>query len=404
MGNHNKIIFVDTNILLNPKFNFNDYEKIYVSIITVQELDNLKRNERLGYQARTAIKNIEKANNVEIRLHSSFGGINFLENNNDNTILSSACDVYAYDKDCVFLTDEYALKVKADALELPCKMFEFDDRDIEVYKGYKEVTLDEYELSLHYQCPVNKWNLLDNEYLIIKDADGNVVDKQRWTDEKGFIPISHKTLKSVYFEDVKPRDTYQMLAIDSLNNSDFTLLFGVSGSAKTLLSLAWIMQNIQSGKIGKAVIVFNGVPLKNNKEQGFYPGSRNEKILQGTLGGILTSKFGDITVVEGLINQGKILLIPSSEIRGIEVSSNDVIYVTEAQNTDVYTMKTIIQRAKRKLIVEGDLLEQQDLRNNNHRDNGMLRAIEVFKGSKYFSCVKLKNRYRHPMGDLADKM
>jgi len=67
-------------------------------------------------------------------------------------------------------------------------------------------------------------------------------------------------------------------------------------------------------------------------------------------------------------------------------------------------MKTIIQRAKRKLIVEGDLLEQQDLRNNNHRDNGMLRAIEVFKGSKYFSCVKLKNRYRHPMGDLADKM
>ena len=44
-------------------------------------------------------------------------------------------------------------------------------RDIEVYKGYKEVTLNEYELSLHYQCPVNKWNLLDNEYLIIKNAD-----------------------------------------------------------------------------------------------------------------------------------------------------------------------------------------------------------------------------------------
>jgi len=111
-----------------------------------------------------------------------------------------------------------------------------------------------------------------------------------------------------------------------------------------------------------------------------------------------------MTIVESLITQGKLLLIPSAEIRGIEISDSDVIFVTEAQNTDIYTMKTIIQRAKGKIIVEGDMLEQQDLIHSNNRDNGMRRVIEVFKGSQYFSCVKLKNRYRHPMGDLADKM
>ena len=46
------------------------------------------------------------------------------------------------------------------------------------------------------------------------------------------------------------------------------------------------------------------------------------------------------------------------------------------------------------------MFEQVDIRCSKGK-NGMHRAIEVFKGSKYFSCVKLKNAYRSPIAELA---
>jgi len=52
-------VFVDTNVLLNPRFSFNDYEKVYISIISIEEIDGLKRDEKLNYLARQAIKNIK---------------------------------------------------------------------------------------------------------------------------------------------------------------------------------------------------------------------------------------------------------------------------------------------------------------------------------------------------------
>ena len=93
-------------------------------------------------------------------------------------------------------------------------------------------------------------------------------------------------------------------------------------------------------------------------------------------------------------------------VRGIEISEHDCIYVTEGQNIDAYTMRTIIQRAKEgcKVIIEGDMLEQQDIKLNSFKDNGMYRTIEVFKGTKYFSCVKLKNVYRSPLADIAQNI
>ena len=139
--------------------------------------------------------------------------------------------------------------------------------------------------------------------------------------------------------------------------------------------------NFQSCKIKK--IVINSV---------FYPGSRSEKLMSTSLGGILSSKFGDITLVESLIANGKLMLIPTCDIRGIEISDQDCIYLTEGQNTDAYTMRTIIQRAKEKckIIIEGDMLEQVDIKIGNLKENGMFRTIEVFKDTKYFFMCEVK--------------
>jgi len=405
--------YIDTNVFMdNPKEVFEEFEHIFLAGWIPSELDKLKVNgktEETKFKARQASRYLDD-NEDKITYIINETPINNLpsyydKDNMDNKILSvlkqrmdEGRKIFVYSNDILF-------RQKCKELGIPYSKYGGNKGSPDgIYKGYKEVTLSEYELSIHYQCPINNFGLLNNEYLIIKDETGTIIDKQRWTDEKGFVPIGAKPLKSLYLGDIKSRDTYQMMAIDSLNNMDFTLLFGVAGSAKTLLSLGWIMQSIQTQKINKAVIIFNSVPLKNSQSQGFYPGDRNQKLLQSSLGGILSSKLGDMTMVETLITQGKLMLVPTCDIRGIEISEHDCLYVSEAQNIDAYTMRTILQRAKGKIIIEGDMLEQRDLRSSNPQDNGMLRAIEVFKGTKYFSCVKLKNTYRSPIAEIAQQI
>jgi PhoH-like ATPase len=403
-----KKVILDTNILMNG-FDISEYEKVYLPCVVLEELDKHKEcsDSDKSFRARRAIRNIKNAENVEMLRDFTINLDSWLDQNkNDNKIIGYVKQQTKIEDDVVFLTSDINLYLKAKALKLPCEIVEVDSKSDITYTGYKEVVLDEYELSVFYECPNNKWGLLNNEYLIIRDGNGDVVDKQRWINGKGFAPVVKKGFKSVMFGDIKPKDVYQECAIDSLMNTEFTALFGYAGSAKTLLSLAYIMQTLQSGKIDRCAIVFSPATLRGNNSLGFYPGDRNQKLMSTSLGGILVSKLGDISMVETLINQGKLMLIPTADIRGIEIGDHSCLYVCEAQNTDIYTMKTILQRAKEgcKIIIEGDIQEQTDLRNCSGNQNGMLRAIEAFKGSKYFSCVNLQKIYRSPIAEIAQGM
>jgi predicted ribonuclease YlaK len=404
-------VFVDTNVLMEyGQKIFDKSNKVYICGIILQEIDKHKIsiNEEKRFKARQATRAIEqneKLGKVEY-IVKDFGMYSmpsyFDMGSPDNKILSIAKDVCNTDDEILVLSNDLNFRQKCKVLNIPCMKFGEEIND-EIYTGYKIIDLTENELANWYETEikVNLWNLHINEYVLFK-VNGDIVDKYKWT-EKGFVGINTKAFKSIYFPDFKPKDIYQMLAMDSLHTSDLTLLFGKAGTAKTYASLAWIMQGIHTNKIGKCVVIFNPAKLRNNEQLGFYSGDRNQKLLQNSIGGILSSKLGDMTMVETLINQGKLMIIPTSDIRGIEISSNDCIFVTEAQNTDAYTMRTIIQRAKEgcKIIIEGDMLEQQDIKSCI---NGMMRVIEIFKGTKYFSCVKLEKIYRSPLAEIAQNI
>ena len=163
------------------------------------------------------------------------------------------------------------------------------------------------------------------------------------------------------------------------------------------------MQQLQNHKIDKIYIVHSFETLKNAKTLGFLPGDKYEKILGSNLGTILSTKFGGLTVLKGLIEVNKVEIIPTSDLRGVEFGSRDLVFMTESQNIDTYTMKTLIQRCALgcKIIIEGDMLEQVDIRAT---ENGMKKLIEVFADSEYFSCVKLKKNHRNPISILAENI
>ena len=118
---------------------------------------------------------------------------------------------------------------------------------------------------------------------------------------------------------------------DSLSNNKITLVKGPPGSGKTMVSLAFLMSKMEHGELDKIVIFCNTVATANSAKLGFYPGSRDEKLLDSQIGNLLTSKFGGREGVDRLINEGKIILLPLSDIRGYDTSGMRAgVYISEA--------------------------------------------------------------------------
>ena len=402
--------FYDSNAILKLQDKIFE-EDFIISSVTLQELEHIKvsrnKDDQVKYEARKALHllddNSDKYDVVvyDNAIENYILGKN-MEITPDTKIVGSCAFIKAM-KDVVFVTDDIACKMIARKIfNLTVKGV--NDEQVDIYKGYREISLDEQEMAHFYQnLSENVLGLLTNEYLLLKDCDGNIVDKLKWDGEE-YQTIRSKPYKSNMFGTLKPLDDIQSFAMDSINTNDITVLYGKAGSGKTTLPLNYIMQEIEKGRYKKCYIVYSYEPLKGAKTLGFEKGDHITKLIySASIGNILASKFGDIQQVEYMIDRDMLDIIPTANIRGWECPSDSILLCTESQNLDVYTLKTIIQRCKSgcKQIYEGDVIEQKD---TNIQNVGINRLIDVFKGYKSFGCVKLKNNYRSELSELADKM
>ena len=402
--------FYDTNTILKLQDKIFE-EDFIISSVTLQELEHIKvsrnKDDQVKYEARKALHllddNSDKYDVVvyDNAIENYILGKN-MEITPDTKIVGSCAFIKAM-KDVVFVTDDIACKMIARKIfNLTVKGV--NNEPVDIYKGYREISLDEQEMAHFYQnLSENVLGLLTNEYLLLKDCDGNIVDKLKW-DGEAYQTIRSKPYKSNMFGTLKPLDDIQSFAMDSINTNDITVLYGKAGSGKTTLPLNYIMQEIEKGRYKKCYIVYSYEPLKGAKTLGFEKGDHITKLIySASIGNILASKFGDIQQVEYMIDRDMLDIIPTANIRGWECPSDSILLCTESQNLDVYTLKTIIQRCKSgcKQIYEGDIIEQKD---TNIQNVGINRLIDVFKGYKSFGCVKLKNNYRSELSELADKM
>jgi predicted ribonuclease YlaK len=164
---------------------------------------------------------------------------------------------------------------------------------------------------------------------------------------------------------------------------------------------------LDKNKISKIIIFCNTVATKNSAKLGFYPGSRDEKLLDSQIGNLLSSKIGDKVEVERLIEDGKLILLPMSDIRGYDTSGMKAgVYISEAQNLDISLMKLALQRIGEDsiCIIDGDPLTQVDDNSFAGHNNGMRRASKVFRGSDIYGEVELKNIHRSKLAAIAQNM
>jgi len=198
-----------------------------------------------------------------------------------------------------------------------------------------------------------------------------------------------------------------MLAADSLANNKITMLKGFAGSGKTYLSLGFLLHKLEKGKIDKIIVFCNTVATKNSAKLGFYPGTRDEKLLDSQIGNLLSSKFGGKIEVERMIQEEKLVLLPLSDIRGYDTTGMKAgIYISEAQNLDISLMKLTLQRIGEDsiCIIDGDCKTQVDDIAFSGSNNGMRRASKVFRGADMYGEVELKNIHRSKIARIAENM
>ena len=269
-----------------------------------------------------------------------------------------------------------------------------------MYTGYKELTYSDEGMEVFYSNSTKvAEQFIENEYLLIKDESGIVVDKYCFQ-EGSFRKVKFPIITNKFSQAIQPRNDQQVLAIDLLQDrrSKVKVLRGVYGSGKDMLMLNQALDYVDCGMFNKIVYVRPNVTVANVPDIGYLKGSAEEK-LEWTLAP-LYDKVGGREGVEMLIQQNQLEMVPLLHIRGRSFD-NSIIYVCEAQNITTEIAKLIISR-----VGEGSELwlnsDTHQVDNKVYeKDNGIIQMINKLSGNKLFGYIYLPKTERGEVAELA---
>ena len=402
------LVIIDTNILMhatNLEEVLQKFDDVHIPVEVLAELDHLKSQDgERGYLARCAVRAIKKhIDKIKFLIHEDTSKMNRTSMIVDDIIIEH-CKLHP---EATLITNDINMEIKTRALGIDSINYYGAEKKEIVPVATVFMRSEQYEEFIETRQSDKLKNVLIGQFVKIIDDGGGTYGVYRNLGSDMWEPVNkHQEIRSYMF-DVEARDVYQACAIKSLEDDEFTVITGPAGTGKTLLSLGFCLQEMS--KRGSVVHIFvNPVKTRDTAELGYYPGSPDEKLLYNFIGGVLSSKLGDMTEVYRLMDNGGLKLHPMSDIRGIEIGKGDIMYITEGQNLSIDLIKLAIQRCAdgSKIIIEGDSYAQVDKKSFEGHNNGLQRVIEVFTGTDAvdFGYVNLPIIYRSKMGDKAEEL
>lgn len=384
-------VFCDTNVLHKTnKFKFEDYSQVFISIVSIEELDHQKSDDRLGYSARQALRNIRNANNVKIITDYSYSGVNrFLNHGNDNVILGMAYETWIQDKEVVFLSDDYNLIIKAEALELPCSLFEFKKDENGIYKGYKTLQGGTYfinELFENVEKGINEYNFVCNEYLILYNSDTGKISEHRYNGSK-FVDLKLPDSKVI-----KGKNSLQRCSLDLLNNKDISIVAinGTVGSGKTYLCIRMGLYHVNDKSNANKVLAVREA-LGEGKEVGFLRGTFEDKTKM-FFKPIEQSLKGGEFELQALVQQNKLESNIPYYLKGTTYSDT-IMVCDESEDLSKKQLKLVGTRLgeNSRIFFAGDY--KQSSIDASER-NALVQMCNELKGNSNFGCIYLDDDVR----------
>ena len=250
-----RTLLLDTNVLLHDPSCLKTFgpNEVIIPISILDELDRHKiRLDDVGRNARATARLLDSLRS----LGSLSDGVNYYESivkvelgyansipdsldasKVDNKILSIALGLQSEGKDVVVITKDINVRVKCDALKIPCEDYSKDKVAGEADAIYSGVRTEYVDSEIINEVYINKKvNLgiiaFPNEYFILKS---NINESQsvivRHVNNGLFVPC--RSIKEVW--GITPRSVEQRIAVDLLLNDDIQLvtMIGKAGSGKT---------------------------------------------------------------------------------------------------------------------------------------------------------------------------
>lgn len=269
------------------------------------------------------------------------------------------------------------------------------------YCGYKVIPDDDETLSRLYSEKSTNWfGLIENQYLLVVDGDGNVIDRLKWQDGK-HKPVYRKPVESQALGKIKPKNPEQELAIDLLmdNTTTIKVLSGGLGSGKTFLACCCAFQMMQESKFDKIMWIRNNIEVKDSNPIGHLKGDYYDKMSVWAMP--LADHIGGKDSLDLYIQRGKIEVEHLGFLRGRDIK-NSIIFASEAEHLTRQHVQLLLGRVSEGsiLLLEGDC-RQIDAK-AFERDNGLVAAIDCLKGNRLFSYVHLRESVRSETAKLAD--
>jgi predicted ribonuclease YlaK len=193
---------------------------------------------------------------------------------------------------------------------------------------------------------------------------------------------------------IKPLTENQKKAFASYKNGKNLFLYGAAGTGKTFVSLYNGLQDVLRNETpyDTVYMVRSAVPTR---EIGFLPGDEEDKtaLFQVPYQNMVKfmfempgeREFG--TLYERLKNQGSLMFLTTSFLRGITLD-NAVIIVDECQNLTFHELDTIITRVGQdsKIIFCGDFF-QTDLMKSSDKQ-GMVNFMKILDAMQQFDNIE----------------
>lgn len=271
------------------------------------------------------------------------------------------------------------------------------------YKGYIDVQFDDEHLARFYnnkEVYAELFELKENEYFLVSDASGEIVDKYCFQNGE-MRQVQYHKLGGNFTGAIKPRNPQQACLFDMLKDktSKIKLVTGRFGSGKTIAMTTAALELIERGKFDKIVWVRNNVSVKDAPEIGYLPGTEIDKLMPYVMP--LADHAGGEEGIKKMLENGTLEVIPLGHLRGRSLR-NSIVFCSECENLTRQHLQLLMGRIDEgsQLWLDGDT-KQRD-RQIFEKSAGLERMIERLAGNKLFAHIHLEKSERSEVAALAD--
>lgn len=454
MSKTREIHILDTSVLLSVGSRAlfaSPNTEIIIPFAVINELENKRTDQLLGYSARTVIREIEqlrethgrkllldkgvlidKKNDIYLKIEGNHISTRVLpeavqnRSSTDMRILAVAMNLSSekenLDAKITLITNDLPLRLTAQLiggvnvskLHLP-KLWQgnFDgvvtDNTLTsetisaLFEGKSNLNKKDFTLSEVHERAKNLSFVL---------AQGSTSCLARVVPRTGqIIPLKMQSRNI----DIKTRGAGQKIAMDYLLDPDIEVvsLGGRAGTGKTMLSVAAGLAQLRSNKRNQdgvtgfdQVRVFRSLYAVGNQNLGYLPGTEEEKMSPwaGAVDDVLEAIYQDNEAMKERIKHNEELVVnPITHIRG-RTFTNTLVIIDEAQNYDISTLLNIISRLGKgsKVVLCWDAAQSDNL--SVSAEDGVMTLVDKYLSYENFAHVTLTESQRSRVAEQASIM